>query len=156
MDPTKTKRSKKAKSQKGADKDVEPTEKKSKQQMKDKRKSKLSTKVGKRGNFAAAGLVGLGAMINYVSVGNGPACVADFDEKNFETSFEPTSQKFDSLVNIGDMFIQEDENELTLEEVFNSYEVYKSDLSTALMKTEDMPPAVPNSSILGRKDEFSL
>ena len=126
--------------------------------MKEKRQKKLGAKIltGKRGNFAAAGLVGLGAMINYVSVSNGPACVADFDEKNFETSFEPTSQKFDSLVNIGDMYIQEDENELTLEEVFNSYEVYKSDLSTALMKTEDMPPAVPNSSILGRKDEFSL
>lgn len=55
------------------------------------------------------------------------------------------------------MTIQDDENELTLEDIFNSYEVYKTDSSTALMKTqEDMPPAVPNSRLLGRNDEFSL
>lgn len=75
-------------------KDVEPTEKKTKQ-VKDKRQKKLGTKIlsGTRGNFAAAGLVGLGAMINYVSVGtNGPSCgVGNFDQKEFETSFEPTN-----------------------------------------------------------------
>lgn len=55
------------------------------------------------------------------------------------------------------MSIQDDENELTLEDIFNSYEVYKSDSSTALMKAQDnMPPAVLNSSLLGRNDEFSL
>ena len=54
------------------------------------------------------------------------------------------------------MYIQEDDNDLTLEEVFNKYDVYETVQSTALMKTEDMPPAVPNSSLLGRKDEFSL
>ena len=68
-------------------KDLEPTEKKPK--MKEKRQNKLGTKIlsGTRGNFAAAGLVGLGAMINYVSVGNGPACVGNFDQKEFEDHY---------------------------------------------------------------------
>jgi len=64
------------------------------------------------------------------------------------------------MVNVGDMYIQtqnEDANEMTLEDVFNKYDVYESVQSTALMKKSDMPPAVPtNSKLLGRKDEFSL
>lgn len=63
------------------------------------------------------------------------------------------------MVNVGDMYIQtsnEDANDMTLEEVFNKYDIYENAQSTALMKTQDMPPAVPNSNLLGRKDEFSL
>ena len=63
------------------------------------------------------------------------------------------------MVNVGDMYIQtqnEDANEMTLEDVFNKYDVYESVQSTALMKKSDMPPAVPNSKLLGHKDEFSL
>ena len=56
------------------------------------------------------------------------------------------------------MYITDGENELTLEEIFNKFDIYEaSSQSTALVKSnETMPPAVPNSALLGRKDEFSL
>jgi len=49
--------------------------------VKEKRKNKMVTKIlsGKRNNFtAAAGLIGLGAMINYLG-GNQPQCPVNFD-----------------------------------------------------------------------------
>jgi len=54
------------------------------------------------------------------------------------------------------MYIQEGDNELSLEEVFNKYDIYEASQSTALVRsTNDMPPAVNGSSLLGRND-FSL
>ena len=54
------------------------------------------------------------------------------------------------------MYIQEGDNELSLEEVFNKYDIYEASQSTALVRsTNDMPPAVNGSSLLGR-NEFSL
>lgn len=62
----------------------------------------------------------------------------------------------DQLINIGDMYIEEGESKLTLEEIFNRYDVYEaSKQSTALVSTGQMPPAVPDSALLGG-DGFSL
>lgn len=64
----------------------------------------------------------------------------------------------EKLVNIGDMYISEGDNELSLEEIFNKYDIYEAgEHSTALVKSQNaMPPAVPNGALLGRQDEFSL
>jgi len=40
--------------------------------------------------------------------------------------------------------------------VFNRYHIYDADQSTALVKSQQMPPVMPNSPLLGHQEDFSL
>ena len=104
--------------------------------------------------LSSVGLVGLGAVCNYLGAQN-QLCPVDMPQTGIP--YQPPSVVDEQrLVNIGDMYIQED-SELSLDEVFNRYDIYEASQSTALVKSnQNMPPAVNNSPLLGRKDDFSL
>ena len=52
---------------------------------------------------------------------------------------------------------EEFKNDMTYDDVSQIYEIYEEpDNSRALMKTQEMPPAIPESKLLGGKAEFSL
>ena len=54
-------------------------------------------------------------------------------------------------------FTEEFNNDMTFDQVSQIYEIYEEpDNSRALMKTQEMPPAIPDSKLLGGKAEFSL
>ena len=47
-------------------------------------------------------------------------------------------------------------NDMTYDDVSQYFEVYEPQNSKALVKTEEMPPAIPESKLLGGQADFSL
>ena len=126
MDPTSLKRQKQRHALIPLPETTETESSKSKpSKMKDKRKKKQETKnlSGNRKNLlSSVGLVGLGAVCNYLGTQN-QMCSVTFDQAELPTQSQIVLEE-QKLVNIGDMYIQEGDNELSLEEIFNRYDIY--------------------------------